>query len=194
MIDEPPFNVFPNRHDLLKKQGKRVSVFTQLDSLQDEVEEGRMEDEEEEEVDKSYEVPMKRKYTFFPSKNADKTRERTATAESGLKEAKLDSVKEAELDSVVKTESDVVKTTENDVKTSENEVVSMATAESAEMDRVEEDEEEADKREDNLNVDDQHLAVVIDQHDIKKNMKTWERKGEELIETIRSDDSDQDTD
>ena len=37
-----------------------------------------------------------------------------------------------------------------------------------------------DRREDNLNVDDQHLAVVIDHHDIEKNMKTWERKGEEL--------------
>ena len=61
---------------------KKVSRFTQLDSLQDEDEEGRMEDdpegpieeeeeedevptEEEVEEDKTYEVPMKIKFTFF---------------------------------------------------------------------------------------------------------------------------------
>merc|ERR1712237_34469 len=37
-----------------------------------------------------------------------------------------------------------------------------------------------DRREDNLSVEDQDLAVVRDHHDIEKNMKTWEKKGEDF--------------
>ena len=84
-IDIPPFKPFPSRQELLRRQGvtkNRVvkpilnffSRFMQLDGLEEEDEEGRMEDdpevpiEEEKEEDKTYEVPMKRKFTFFPSK------------------------------------------------------------------------------------------------------------------------------
>ena len=93
----------------------------QIDGLQDEDEEGRMEDnpddpKEEVEEEKTYEVPMRRKYKFLLSKNVVKTtmgkskNNVVKTAESGLKEVELAS-------EVKTTESNMDKTTESNLDT-----------------------------------------------------------------------------
>ena len=70
-IVKPPFNVFPNKSDILRKQG-RMPQLDGLDGLVEELEEiveEKTENKEEATENKEEVLVSKRKFIYFPSKN-----------------------------------------------------------------------------------------------------------------------------
>ena len=134
----------------------------QLDGLTEELE-GI--EEERTEIKEAVEVPKKRKYIFFPSKNDLPLVYDASTAEL----AETDRVKADE----DKTAADFEKDRDGKKEVEEDDLQDLATAPEVEMDRKENQDPE----------ENQDPAIKIDIHEIEKNMEKWKKKVEDITES-----------